>query len=321
MRFIRPLIDLLRGGAIGVVEVIPGVSGGTIALIIGVYDDLIDSAGHLVRAVVRGAADTVRRRKTRRGRDHLAQVKWSVVIPVGIGMLTAIFLASALVAPLIDGYPVETRALFAGLIVASIAVPARMVGRRWKAKDVVIALLAAAAAFAFTSIPPVDPVSPPLFLVAIAAAVAVCALVVPGLSGSFILLTVGMYAPTLAAVNDRDVAYLGVFVLGAVIGLSLFVSTLQWLLEHRRAITLVIMTGLMSGSLRALWPWQGEKGELQAPGTDLVLIVSLFGLGIVIVSVLLVVESVLIRRKVIGGEDPLPEVPAEPDSRAAASEG
>jgi len=93
---------------------------------------------------------------------------------------------------------------------------------------------------------------PSLIVVFFSASIAICALVLPGVSGSFLLLTVGMYDPTIAAVNDRNFAYLAVFALGAILGLAIFVSLLKWLLENRARVTLVIITGLMLGSLRAL---------------------------------------------------------------------
>jgi len=293
----RRLLDLVRGALIGVVEVIPGVSGGTIALIVGVYDDLIGSAGSLVRGVVRTAVDPLRGKGMTHASAHFREVKWAVVLPIGIGMIAAVVVAASIVAPLIDEHPVETRALFTGLIIASIAVPARMVGGFWRLREYGLAAVAIVAAFFLTGIPAADPVDPSPIVIGLAAAVAICALVIPGLSGSFILLTVGMYAPTLAAVNDRDFAYLGVFMLGAIIGLGLFVSVLQWLLEHRRRVTLAIMTGLMIGSLRALWPWQGDGGQLRAPEGDVLPAVLLFAGGILVVTSLLIVESQVRRRQ------------------------
>jgi putative membrane protein len=132
--------------------------------------------------------------------------------------------------------------------------------------------------------------TPGFFVIVTSAAVAVCALVLPGVSGSYLLLAMGMYAPTLAAVNDRDFAYLGTFVLGAILGLAAFVSLLQWLLEHRRKLTLVVMTGLMVGSLRALWPWQSEAGELMAPEPSFVPELAFFATGILVVVVLIFAE-------------------------------
>ena len=124
----------------------------------------------------------------------------------------------------------------------------------------------------------------------VSAAFAVCALVLPGISGSYLLLALGMYAPTLAAVNDRDFGYLGTFVLGAILGLASFVSLLQWLLKHKLKMTMVVMTGLMVGSLRALWPWQSDSGGLLAPESGFGLELMMFGVGSAIVFTLVVLE-------------------------------
>ncbi|SDQ25584.1 DUF368 domain-containing protein [Microbacterium sp. cf332] len=291
----RMLVDAGRGALIGTVEIIPGVSGGTVALIVGVYETLIDSAGHLARGTAYTVADVARGRGLARARREYGAVRWSVVLPVGVGMITAVLVASAVLAPLIEAEPVASRALFAGLILASLVVPIRMVGGRWRAREYGVAALGVVVGFALTSLPQVDPLEPPLPVVALAAAFAVCALVVPGVSGSFILLAVGMYAPTLAAVNERDLVYLGVFILGAMLGLGLFVSVLQWLLTHRRRIMLATMTGLMIGSLRALWPWQ-DGGNVEAPGPDLVPVLMLVALGAGAVGGVLLIESAILRR-------------------------
>ena len=257
---LRTLGNLARGVLIGVAEIIPGVSGGTIALVVGVYQSLIGAASHVVRSFTLIFSTTGRRRIP----AELGNIRWVIVVPVLVGMVAGIFAGAALLEPVIVAHPIETRAVFAGLIVASLWVPITMVGSGWSPPMVGLAALGAAASFFFTGLPVLAGASESLWWVAPAAAVAVCALVLPGVSGSFLLVTLGMYEPTLAAVNDRDFGYLGVFVLGAIIGLSAFVGMLQWLLEHRRVLTLVVMTGLMAGSLRALWPWQGEDRELLA---------------------------------------------------------
>ncbi len=187
-----------------------------------------------------------------------------------------------------------TRAVFAGLILASLWVPLQMVGsgghRHWSA-----ALASASAVFFALGLPAAALPSDSLLWVAPAAALAVCALVLPGVSGSYLLLTLGMYEPTLSAVNNRDVAYLAVFVLGALLGLGLFVRGLQWLLANHFAITLAIMTGLMLGSLRALWPWQGPTGELLAPGSDVAMVAILTAAGFFVVVGMIVTQRALAR--------------------------
>ena len=147
-------------------------------------------------------------------------------------------------------------------------------------------------------------VDPPLWLVFVAAAIAVCALVVPGISGSFFLLAIGLYSPTLVAVDELDFAYLGVFAAGALVGLVTIVRLMKWLLDHARRFTLLAMAGLMLGSLRALWPWQqmapGQDhgvGELALP-TDPILAPIAFA----VLGAALVIGMVVAERR-LGGLD------------------
>jgi len=207
-------------------------------------------------------------------------------------MATAVVLGAKFIEPLLEEHPIQMRALFFGLVLAGIWVPAHMVHRLggWKLGYVLAALVAAVALFFVTGLPPAVIENPSPVVVALAAAVAICALVLPGVSGSFLLLSFGLYEPTLQAVNDRDLVYLGAFAIGAIIGLGSFVTLLKWLLAHRAAITLAILTGLMAGSLRALWPWESENRDLLAP-TEAVGPALLMALaGVLVVVVLLVVE-------------------------------
>ena len=284
--------DVIRGGLIGVAEVIPGVSGGTVALIVGVYQTIISSASAVVRGFLSLFVPRLRARPT------WAEVQWGRILPILAGMLAAIVVAARVLEPLLDTYPEHTRALFAGLIVMSLWVPITMVGGRFRLTELGAAALAAVISFILVGFPAGAVSDPSLWLVIPSAAIAVCALVLPGVSGSFLLLTLGMYEPTIDAVNTLDFAYLGAFIVGAIIGLGSFVVLLQWLLTHRKRITLVVMTGLMVGSLRALWPWQGEGRELLAPQSEnLVSIAGLFVLGVVVVALLISVERVIARRE------------------------
>lgn len=284
-------VNVLRGAAIGAAEVVPGVSGGTIALVVGVYEILIGSAEAVVKGILALVVDSVRGRGTTRAREHLRLVRWGVVLPVLAGMVLAVLVGAALLEPFVVDHPEQSRALFAGMILVSLWVPLRLVGR-WDVRTVLLAVVAAVAAFLLAGLPTLDPVDPPLPVVGIAAAVAICALVVPGVSGSYLLLAVGLYAPTLAAVNQRDFAYLGVFALGALVGLSSFVVLMQWLLEHHRRATLAVALGLMAGSLRALWPWQDADGGAAAPTSDGAATTALaFVVGAVIVAGALLLQS------------------------------
>jgi putative membrane protein len=284
------VVNAVRGFLIGLAEIVPGVSGGTIALIVGVYQTLIRSASSLVQVLLSGV-----RSGPSAMRGPWRQVSWSVVIPAALGMITGIFLGAWLLEPILEDYPILTRAVFAGLILASLWVPARRVGSAWSPALVLGALASASLTFVALGLPGATLSSDSLIWVAPAAALAVCALVLPGVSGSYLLLTLGMYQPTLSAVNDLDFAYLGVFILGALLGLGLFVKALQWLLANYAAITLSIMTGLMLGSLRALWPWQGDSRELLAPAGDVVLVAALSAAGFSAVVIMIVVQGALTR--------------------------
>jgi putative membrane protein len=287
------LLNFVRGLLIGIAEIIPGISGGTIALITGVYSRIINSAAEAFKGLA--LLFTFSKNNWVQAGSRFRSMSWSMLIPMLIGMVIALFAAAGIVEPLLEQYPTLTRALFAGLIAASLAVPIRLSGGRWGVSEYAIALVAALAAFGFTSIPRGVDLDPSFWMIAGSAAVAVCALVLPGVSGSYLLLALGMYAPTIAAVNDRDFGYLGTFVLGALVGLGMFVGLLQWLLQHKTRITLVVMSGLMVGSLRALWPWQSETGEILAPQSNGVLEIVLFASGALIVAALIFAEKKLTR--------------------------
>ena len=286
------VVNLVRGALIGVAEVIPGVSGGTIALIVGIYRTVIDAIANAVLAIRQLVGLSGEGASARRCAGTLRRLPWALLIPVAIGMITAVVLGARLIEPLLEQYPVQMRALFFGLVLAGVWVPAHMVHRiaGWRPRYLLMALVSAVALFFITGLPPTAIENPSPLVILLAAAAAICALVLPGVSGSFLLLSIGLYEPTIQAVNDRNFGYLGVFFLGAFLGLAFFVSLLKWLLEHRAAATLAVVTGLMLGSLRALWPWQSEGRDLLPPGESLGIVLVLAGVGVVIVALLLLAE-------------------------------
>jgi putative membrane protein len=273
-RPLQAVTNAVRGFLIGMAELVPGVSGGTVALVTGVYDALIDSASHVLGAV-RCAVTGPDRRKG--AMAELARTNWLVIGPVLLGMVTAVFTMAGVMSGFVADYPEQSRGLFLGLVAASVLVPLSMLpprlshARRQRFRDGVALVGAALLAFWLIGLAgdrSAD--SPAYWMVFLAAAIAICALVVPGVSGSFFLLAVGLYQPTLEAVHERDLTYMAVFAAGAAVGLASFVQLLHYLLRHRRRVTLLVMAGLMIGSLRALWPWQGDgtriDGELKGPG-------------------------------------------------------
>ncbi|MFH0243674.1 DUF368 domain-containing protein [Streptomyces sp. HK10] len=298
-------LNLVRGALIGTAETVPGVSGGTVALVVGVYDTAIGSASRLVTGVRLALADLPRGRGPSRAVHEVRQVQWRVIVPLVVGMFAALVLMAGLVEGWVEEQPVHSRALFFGLVLASLWVPFSLASRAplpngasssWRPGEAVVALVSAAAAFVIVSLPPGEVEATPLVIVA-AAAIAISALVLPGLSGSFLLLTFGLYERTLSAVNERDFGYLGLFALGALLGLASFVKLMQWLLENRQRITLVILTGVVAGCLRALWPWQDEDRALLAPDDQLGAAIGFAALGFVVVAGFAVAEHITKNRR------------------------
>ncbi|WP_067604762.1 DUF368 domain-containing protein [Nocardiopsis listeri] len=282
------IFNAVRGGAVGTSEALPGISGGTVALMVGLYDKLIGGAGHVVSGIKRYVTDVPRGRGKDRAREQFRQVDWGVLIPALIGMAFALILAAVFLAPLVESHTQYAYALFFGLVLACLWIPYTGAGKTWKAWHYLLALVFAALSFFLTGLPGANLPTHPV-VVFIAAAVAICALVLPGLSGSFILLALGLYEPTMAALRSVDIPYIAVFVLGMITGLALFVKVLQFLLENHHHVTLVVLTGLMAGSLRALWPWQSEEREI-LPMTDVPVTLAFTALGFVIVVASIVWE-------------------------------
>lgn len=286
--------NLVRGAFIGVAEAIPGVSGGTVALIVGVYETLIDAIAKAVLGVRRLLGLGTGRPSTRTSAATFRDLPWRILIPLAVGMVVALVAGARFIEPLLEEYPVRMRALFFGLVLAGVFVPAHMVTRLapggWRARDLATAGVAALLLFWLTGLPPGNITEPGPVVIVLAAAVAICALVLPGVSGSFLLLSIGMYETTIRAVNARQFDYIALFGLGAVIGLASFVTLLRWLLVNRARITLVVISGLMVGSLRALWPWQSENRDLLAPSGDVGMVLLLFAAGVLTVAGLLLIE-------------------------------
>lgn len=279
VRSFAPL-QLVRGFLMGTADIIPGVSGGTVALLLGIYERLIlnirNVAGGLGRAVKLDLAGA---------RDRIRSVEWVWLVALLFGILTAVASLSAVLETLLDEQPVRMAGLFFGLILGSVIVAWRLV-RSTSIDVVVIGLLTGVVFFLFlglrtdTSSAAAEIVTKPLWQFFVVGMIAICAMILPGISGSFLLVMMGMYSEVLGAVNDRDIVVLGAFALGCGIGLALFSTFLEWMLEHHHDRVIAAMVGLMLGSLRVLWPWPGGTATttMGAPRGD-VLIPVLLGLG------------------------------------------
>jgi putative membrane protein len=260
MRDPRPVLanygrGLLMGGA----DVIPGVSGGTVALILGIYERLIHAIRVGASALLSGA-----RLNFAGSRRRFAEVEWLLVLPLAAGILSAIVIGARVIPPLLESHGEQINALFFGLILGSLVVPFRRIEHIGRA-ELGLMIGTALVAFVLVGLPPREIADPVLPLVFVAAAVAICAMILPGVSGAFLLLVFGIYRPTLDALTALNLPYILTFVAGAVIGLGTFARVLEWLLVHRHGLTMAALTGLMVGGVRALWPWQTEDRALLAP--------------------------------------------------------
>lgn len=237
----------LVGFLMGMADLVPGVSGGTIAFVCGIYDRLVDG---LKRFDLR-ALDLLRRRQWR---ALWAHVPWTFFVALGAGLLLAIFSLAKTLKWLLVHHPEQLWGFFFGLVLGSIVLLTVRTWR-WRVGEGALFAGAAAATFFVVGLPAMQ-LPPSLPFVFVAGAIAICAMILPGISGSYLLVILGQYQTMLAAVTERDFVTIGVFVAGIAVGLLSFVRVVSWLLHHYRRPTLVALIGVMAGALRTVWPWR-----------------------------------------------------------------
>ena len=240
-----------KGFAMGAADLVPGVSGGTIAFISGIYDELISTIAGLgmgtLRDLFRGGPIEVWKK-----------YNLSFLAALGFGLLFAVFTLSGSIHWIQDHHPNELRSFFFGLVIASAPIISKEL-RPYKLRDLGWGALGIATALIITSLPPAIQSESPLFLT-LCGAIAICAMLMPGISGAFILLILGAYNSIIYAISLEhfDVVRVGAFCVGAVIGLLCFSRILRKILHNFKSQTLAILTGFMLGSLHVLWPWKEE---------------------------------------------------------------
>ena len=253
MQLSRSLLLLLKGCAMGSADVVPGVSGGTIAFISGIYEELIES----IRRVDLTALRMLGRGQFRALWQH---VNGAFLLPVLLGIGIAIFSLARLMTWLLAHHPIETWAFFFGLIIASALLVARQVGR-WNVATLLSAIAGTAAAAWITVASPAQ-TPDTWWFVLLAGAVAICAMILPGISGAFILLLLGKYAYMMQAISELNIPVLLLFAVGAVAGIIAFSHLLSWLLRNRHDATIALLMGFMLGSLNKVWPWKAAEHNL-----------------------------------------------------------
>tara|TARA_B110000503_G_scaffold118439_1_gene179376 strand:- start:6164 stop:7084 length:921 start_codon:yes stop_codon:yes gene_type:complete len=251
----------LRGLLMGAADIVPGVSGGTVAFITGIYDQLLDS----LRAVDLEFLARLSRLDIAGAWQH---INGRFLLALLLGIATSIFSLAQLVSWVLEHHPVPLWAFFFGLILASALVLLREVDN-WSVSKV-LCLLSAGAVAVCIALSPVMSLEMGLAGVFLAGFLAVCAMILPGISGSFILVLLGMYSTTLVALKSLDLVFILVFVIGAGCGLLCFSRLLHWLLLRFHQGTMAVLTGFLFGSLLVVWPWkrvlewvEGSHGQLK----------------------------------------------------------
>ncbi|MGB5321572.1 MAG: DUF368 domain-containing protein [Lutimonas sp.] len=231
----------------GAADVVPGVSGGTIAFISGIYEELIDSISKV-------NLNTLKLWKKEGFSSMWKELNGNFLISLVIGIGLSIITLAKLIRHLLETQPILIWSFFFGLVLASIIYVARQI-TRWNLGAIILLIAGALAAYFITTLTPqtTNASYPYVFF---SGALAICAMILPGISGSFILLLLGMYKPVLDAIHDKNLGLLATLMLGAVVGLLSFSRLLKWLFDHYENLTLAVLTGFIIGSLNKIWPWK-----------------------------------------------------------------
>ena len=253
MKFTQSLLLALKGCAMGMADVVPGVSGGTIAFISGIYEELIEA----IRSVNLKALKLLLHGQFLAFWNH---VHGAFLLPVLLGVGFSILSLAKLMTFLLANYPIQIWSFFFGLIIASAALVAKDVGR-WDLKSVLSMLVGVAVAWWITVSSPAQTPNDWWFVM-LSGAVAICAMILPGISGAFILLLLGKYQYIIGAVGELNIPVIAVFGVGAVAGIISFSHLLSWLLNRFHDLTIALLMGFMLGSLNKVWPWKQTLSEV-----------------------------------------------------------
>lgn len=248
----------LRGLAMGAADVVPGVSGGTIAFITGIYEELLATLSG-----IRPSLLYVWKDDGLKAAWNKANLNFLIALILGIGI--SVFSLAHLLDWLLINEPVLLWSFFFGLVLASVFFVGRQVSK-WTAGAVISLMIGATVAWFITSLPPMKNEATNLFIF-LCGMVAICAMILPGISGSFILLILGAYEMIIKAVKEFDVTKILIFGAGCVVGILSFSHLLNWMFKKHKNITIALLTGFLLGSLQKLWPWQIKLQLLHVKST------------------------------------------------------
>ena len=252
---------ILKGAGMGAADIVPGVSGGTIAFITEIYEELVNS----IKSI---NYKSFRKIFSEGIKEFWNSINGNFLISVFAGILISVFTLANLLETLLQDEPILVESFFFGLIIASAVYVAKKI-TNWNWQKIVAILAGIIVAYLITSLTPAQ--TPEAYwFVFLSGALAICAMILPGISGAFILLILGKYQFILGAVNDLNLGVIAIFAVGALVGLISFSNILSWFLRKFHDITIAVLSGFMIGSLYKIWPWKravstfkDSHGEIQ----------------------------------------------------------
>ena len=231
----------------GAADVVPGVSGGTIAFISGIYEELISSINGINLGLIKIW-------RSQGFRAFWKQANGNFLLALFSGIFISVVTLARLISWLLENHPILVWSFFFGLVLASVIYVGRAI-EKWTLATIMVFILGAVMAFVITRLPALGETIHPAYFF-LSGALAVCAMILPGISGAFILVLLGSYKHLLDAVHQRDILTLLIAAAGAVVGLLSFARLLKWMFSHFRNLTLALLTGFILGSLNKIWPWK-----------------------------------------------------------------
>ncbi|MDB4198730.1 DUF368 domain-containing protein [Polaribacter sp.] len=238
----------LKGMAMGSADVVPGVSGGTIAFISGIYEELLESISNINFKLLKTL-------KSDGIKAAWKQVNGSFLLALFVGVSISIFSLAKTIKWLLENEPVLLWSFFFGLVLASIIYIGKQV-ETWNAKIIILFILGISFGYLVTVVSPTNVGEINYLFLVFAGAIASCAMILPGISGAYILLLLGAYPIVMTAITTKDYKIIAAVAMGIIIGLLSFARLLKWLFSNYKNQMLIVLTGLMLGSLNKVWPWK-----------------------------------------------------------------
>lgn len=247
----------------GAADVVPGVSGGTIAFISGIYEEFVASISSV-------NLKTIKVLRTEGIKAAWKQINGNFLLSIVIGIGISIMSLAKLISWLLENEQVLLWSFFFGLVLASVLYIGKQISK-WNALTVLFFIIGTGLAFWITTLQPlISENSSPLFMF-LAGSLAICAMILPGISGAFILVLLGAYKPALEAIHNRNLEMIAIIGAGAIVGLLVFSRILKWLFHHYKNLTLAVLTGFVLGSLNKIWPWKEILETKMIEGKEIIL--------------------------------------------------